>query len=185
MAYPKTKITFERGEISDCRWDSGKYAEVADGDWENCVRSQGTSFEGDWGVIVLCTMFLLCCIFFNKCLFFIVHDWILSFLLKQNSHVIWICIVSTVQYLEFEMQTACRRAMEVFSKLHHFVKRHVLRYISLYICISLYLCISQKYVLNTESLKSSDYTVKCEKPPGTCRHWVLNCLPFKSLSSSL
>ena len=27
--------------------------------WENCVRSQGAYFEGDWGVIVLCAMFLL------------------------------------------------------------------------------------------------------------------------------
>ena len=27
--------------------------------WENCVRPQGAYFEGDWGVIVLCTMFLV------------------------------------------------------------------------------------------------------------------------------
>ena len=26
---------------------------------ENCVRSQGAYFEGDWGIIVLCTMFLV------------------------------------------------------------------------------------------------------------------------------
>ena len=32
---------------------------AADGDWENCVRSQGAYFEGYWGVIVLCTMFLV------------------------------------------------------------------------------------------------------------------------------
>ena len=37
--------------------------------WENCVRSQGAYFEGDWGVIVLYTMFLVSCIFFNKCTF--------------------------------------------------------------------------------------------------------------------
>ena len=59
LAFPKTKITFEREEISDCWWDSGKYNRAADGDWENCVRCQGTYFEGDWGVIVLCTMFLV------------------------------------------------------------------------------------------------------------------------------
>ena len=53
LAFPKSKITFEREEISDCWWDSG------DGDWENCVRSQSAYFEGDWGVIVLCTMFLI------------------------------------------------------------------------------------------------------------------------------
>ena len=38
--------------------------------WENCVRSQGAYFGGDWGTIVLCTMFLVSCIFFNKCLCF-------------------------------------------------------------------------------------------------------------------
>ena len=40
------------------------------GDWENCVRSQGAYLEGDWGVIVLRTMFLISCIFSNKCLCF-------------------------------------------------------------------------------------------------------------------
>ena len=83
LAFPKTKITFEREEISDCQWDSGKYDGAADGDWENCVRSQGAYFEGDWGVIVLCTMCLVSCIFFNKCLFFILHGWIPS---GQTTH---------------------------------------------------------------------------------------------------
>ena len=47
--------------------------------WENCVRSQGIYLEGDWGVIVLCTVCLVSCIFFSKCLlFFIVRGWILS-----------------------------------------------------------------------------------------------------------
>ena len=59
LAFPKTKITFEREEISDHQWDSGKYGRAADGNWENCVRSQGAYFEGDWGIIVLCTMFLV------------------------------------------------------------------------------------------------------------------------------
>ena len=70
LAFPKTKITFEREEISDCWWGSGKYNGAADSNWENCVRSQGASFEEDWGIIVLCTMFLVSCIFFNKCLYF-------------------------------------------------------------------------------------------------------------------
>ena len=70
LAFPRTKITFERGEISDCWWDSGKNDGAADGNWENCVRSWGSYFEGDWAVIVLCTMFLVSCIFFNKCLYF-------------------------------------------------------------------------------------------------------------------
>ena len=43
---------------------------AADGDWENSVRSQVAYLEGDWGIIVLCTMFLISCIFFNKCLYF-------------------------------------------------------------------------------------------------------------------
>ena len=70
LAFPQTKITFEREEISDSQWDSGKYDRAANGNWENCVRSQGAYFEGDWGVIVLCTMSLVSCIFFNKCLYF-------------------------------------------------------------------------------------------------------------------
>ena len=70
LAFPKTKITFEREEISDHQWDSGIYDRAADGDWETCVKSQGAYFEGDWGVIVPCTVFLLHCIFFNNCLYF-------------------------------------------------------------------------------------------------------------------
>ena len=59
LAFPKTKITFEREEISYRQWDSGKYNGIAYGDWENCVRTQGAYFDGDWGVIVLSTMFLV------------------------------------------------------------------------------------------------------------------------------
>ena len=73
LAFPKTKITFERKEISDHEWDSGKCDGVADGNWENCVKSQGAYFEGDWGIIVLCTVFLVSCIFFNKCLYFLYY----------------------------------------------------------------------------------------------------------------
>ena len=73
LAFPKTKITFEREEISDHWWDSGKYNGSADGYWENCVRSQGAYIEGDWGVIVLCIVFLVSCIFFNKCLYFLYY----------------------------------------------------------------------------------------------------------------
>ena len=62
LAFPKTKITFLREEISDHHWGLGKCDGEAGSDWENCVRSQGAYFEGDWGVIVLCTMFLVSCI---------------------------------------------------------------------------------------------------------------------------
>ena len=63
LAFPKTKITFEREEILGHGWNSGKYNVAVDGDWENWVKSQGAYFEGDWGVIVLCTMFLVPCTF--------------------------------------------------------------------------------------------------------------------------
>ena len=58
LAFPQTTITFEREEISECQWESGKYDREANGNWENCVRSQVAYFEGAWGVIALCTMFL-------------------------------------------------------------------------------------------------------------------------------
>ena len=67
LAFPKSKSLL-KGKISDHRWNSGKYDGAADGDGENCMRSQGAYFEGDWGVIVLCTVFLVSCIFFNTCL---------------------------------------------------------------------------------------------------------------------
>ena len=70
VVFPKTKITFESEEISDYWWDSGKYNGAADGEWDNCVRSQGAYFEGGWGIIVLCTMFLVTCILLNRCLYF-------------------------------------------------------------------------------------------------------------------
>ena len=38
LAFPQTKITFEREEILDHWWDSGKYNGAADGYWENYVR---------------------------------------------------------------------------------------------------------------------------------------------------
>ena len=90
LAFPKTKITFEREEISDYLWDSGKYDKAADGNCENCVRSQGSYFEGDWGIIVLCTMFLVSCIFLNKCPIFHI-TWLDTFWIDHiyNIYTIW------------------------------------------------------------------------------------------------
>ena len=83
--FSRTKITFEREDISGHRWDSGKYDKAADDNsnkgfcrvfWtveemlKELYEIQGAYFEGNWGVIVLCTMFLVSCIFFNKCLYF-------------------------------------------------------------------------------------------------------------------
>ena len=62
LAFPQTKITIDRQEILGHWWDSGKYDGGTDGVWENCVRSQGTYFEGERGIIILCTIFLISCI---------------------------------------------------------------------------------------------------------------------------
>ena len=59
LTFHKTQIVFEMEEISDCRWDSGKYDGAADGDWENCVRSQGTYFEGVSLSHVQCSLYLV------------------------------------------------------------------------------------------------------------------------------
>ena len=46
--FPKLKspLKGKRVQTTNER-DSGKYNRAADGDWENCVRSQGAYFEGD------------------------------------------------------------------------------------------------------------------------------------------
>ena len=90
--FPKSKIIFKREEISDHWWDSGKYDGTADGNWENCLKSQGAYFKGDWGIIVLCTMFLASCIVFSKCLNF--SCYMAGYLLDRT------CIyISTILYL--------------------------------------------------------------------------------------
>ena len=70
LPFPKIKITFEGKKFQTISEVCGKYDGAADGDWRKYVRSQGAYFEGDWGVIVLCTVFLVSCIFFSKCLYF-------------------------------------------------------------------------------------------------------------------
>ena len=77
LPFPQTKSAFEREEISDHQWDSGKYDRAADGDWENCVRYQRAYLEVDWGVIVLCTMFLVSSSI-NVSVFRVMWGWILS-----------------------------------------------------------------------------------------------------------
>ena len=67
LAFPKTKITFEREEISDPQWDLGKYDGAAEGDWENCVRSPKRCLL--WSELRHhCPVYNVSCIFFNKCL---------------------------------------------------------------------------------------------------------------------
>ena len=77
-SFSQTTFTFEGKEISDHWWDSGKYDRAADNSWEKCMRCQGAYFEGDWGVIVLCTRYVVSCIFFNKCLYFL-YSWLDTF----------------------------------------------------------------------------------------------------------
>lgn len=86
LAFPKTKIIFEREEISDNQWDAGKYNRATDGDWVNFVRFQGASFEGDGSIIVLCTMFLVSCILFHKCLYF--SYWMAGYFLNRYCHIV-------------------------------------------------------------------------------------------------
>ena len=76
--FPKLKSPLKGKRFQTINKIQEKYNRAADGNWENCVRSQGAYFKGDWGIIVLCTMFLVSCILFRKCLFFILHGWIPS-----------------------------------------------------------------------------------------------------------
>ena len=50
----------------------------------------GAYFERDWGVIVLCAMFLVSCVSFSKCLFFIVHGWTFSGQTLHVSFSVWV-----------------------------------------------------------------------------------------------
>ena len=85
LAFPQTKITFEKEAISELRWDSGKYSRAADGHSENYVRSQGVYFEGaEASMSYVQCFFCLVFSFKKKSLFFIVHDWIPS---GQTSYI--------------------------------------------------------------------------------------------------
>ena len=97
LGFLKTKIT-KRQEVSDYQWDSGKYDRAADGNWENCVWSQGAYLEWNGGIIVLCTKFLVSCIFFNKCLYF-------SYYMATNwssPHLILVQIFNCIQHIIVE-----------------------------------------------------------------------------------
>ena len=78
--------------------------------WENCVRFQGAHFEGDWGVIVLCTVFPVSCIFFNNSLFFLIHTWTLSgqtiyaYIIHVYTHV-YMCGDCKYRYMQTHIYT--------------------------------------------------------------------------------
>ena len=68
LAFPTTKITFEREEISDYWWYSGKCNGAADGEWESLYEVQRCLL---WrGLKRHCPMYKVSGILFNKCLYF-------------------------------------------------------------------------------------------------------------------
>ena len=69
LDFPQTKITSEREEISDHRWDSGKYNRAADGDWENCEVPRYLLWRGLWYHCPMHNVSCVC-IFFSTCLYF-------------------------------------------------------------------------------------------------------------------
>ena len=93
LAFAKTKITLEREEISDYRWDSGKYDGTADGDWENSVRSQGAYFEGTEASLSYVQCFL--CLVSSSISVFIFHiTWLDTFCIylfreREREREIW------------------------------------------------------------------------------------------------
>ena len=85
LAFPKTKITFEREEISDCWWDS-----------ENTIGQLTANGRTVWGPKVptlkrlrhhcpVCNISCILCILQWVSLFFLLHGWILS---EQTSYIL-------------------------------------------------------------------------------------------------
>ena len=104
LAFPKTKIIFEREEISNHCWDLGQYDRAADGDWENCVRSQGI-YNGTEVPLsyVQCFMYLVSSSV-NVSTFHIA--WLDTFwtdlkhITKEGMQARWICQLPSVIYQE-------------------------------------------------------------------------------------
>ena len=71
LAFPKTHITFEREDISDHWWDSGKYHGAAYGNWENCEVPKCLLWRG---LRHHCPMYNVSCIFFNVSIFYMWLD---------------------------------------------------------------------------------------------------------------
>ena len=61
LAFPKTKIAFEREEISDNWWDSEKYDGAADGDWGNLRSPKVPTMKGMEALLfyVQCFLYLV------------------------------------------------------------------------------------------------------------------------------
>ena len=61
LAFPKTKITFEREEISDHQWDSGKYSRTTDGDGRTVWGPKVPTLKGTEALLsyVQCFLYLV------------------------------------------------------------------------------------------------------------------------------
>ena len=57
--FPKLKSPLNPFRFQVVDKNQGNMTGIANVHWENYVRSQGAYFEGDWGILVLCTMFLV------------------------------------------------------------------------------------------------------------------------------
>ena len=69
--FPKLKSALEAERFQMV--PGSQFRKIRQDSWwwlENCVRSQGAYIEGDWGGIVLPTLFLVSWIFLNKCIYF-------------------------------------------------------------------------------------------------------------------
>ena len=96
--FPKLKSPLKGKRFQTINEIQEKYDGAADGRWENCVRSQGTYFEGDWGTIVLCTMFLVSWVFFNKCLCF--SYYMAGYLLDRPHVHLYILFIHGLNHIE-------------------------------------------------------------------------------------
>ena len=63
LAFPKTKITFEREEVSDHWWDSEKYNRAADGNWRTVWGPKVPTLKGTEASLsyVQCFLYLVSC----------------------------------------------------------------------------------------------------------------------------
>ena len=78
LAFPKVKITFEKEEVSDHWWDSGKCNEAADGNWEMCEVLRCLLWRR---LRHHCPMYTVSCVLYflqKMSLFFIWYDWVPS-----------------------------------------------------------------------------------------------------------
>ena len=66
LTFPKTKITFEREEISGCQWDSGKYNGPLMVIGRTVWGPKVPTLKGTKGH---CPVYNVSCIFFNKCVY--------------------------------------------------------------------------------------------------------------------